>query len=257
MLVQPQSGHDLGYQDDIEMHVVAPGGVLSSACDTQSPTATLTGAGANSISPFFTAAFYAYNQANHNVTVNYSPAGSSVGVTDIEQNTVQFGDSEVPIPAPATGNDGPILQIPVDLGGVALSYNVAGVKTGLKLDGPTVAGIFLGKITNWDDSVIAALNPKVKLPNLPIVPVHRADSSGPGYDLDQYLIDTGGAAWTAAVGSKPSTHWPVTSVGVGEQLNTGLATYVQQTAGAVGYVEYGYALQAKFTNAALKNKAGA
>jgi phosphate transport system substrate-binding protein len=228
VLVQPQSGHDLGYQDDIEMHVVAPGGVLSSACDTQSPTATLTGAGANSISPFFTAAFYAYNQANHNVTVNYSPAGSSVGVTDIEQNTVQFGDSEVPIPAPATGNDG-----------------------------PTVAGIFLGKITNWDDSVIAALNPKVKLPNLPIVPVHRADSSGPGYDLDQYLIDTGGAAWTAAVGSKPSTHWPVTSVGVGEQLNTGLATYVQQTAGAVGYVEYGYALQAKFTNAALKNKAGA
>jgi phosphate transport system substrate-binding protein len=235
----------------------APGGVLSTACDTQSPTATLTGAGANSISPFFTAAFYAYNQANHNVTVNYSPAGSSVGVTDIQQNTVQFGDSEVPIPAPATGNNGAILQIPVDLGGVALSYNLANVKTGLKLDGPTLAGIFLGKITNWDNSAIAALNPNVKLPNLPIVAVHRADSSGPGYDLDQYLIDTGGAAWTAAVGSKPSTHWPVTTVGVGEQLNTGLATYVQQTAGAIGYVEYGYALQAKFTNAALKNKAGA
>ncbi len=234
----------------------APGGVLSTACDTQSPAATLTGAGANSIAPFFTKAFFTYNQANHNVTVNYSPAGSSVGVTDIEQNTVQFGDSEVPIPAPASGNQGNILQIPVDLGGVAISYNLTGVKTGLKLDGPTLAGIFLGKITNWDNSAIAALNPGVHLPNLPIVAVHRADSSGPGYDLDQYLIDTGGSAWTAAVGTKASTHWPVTTVGVGEQLNTGLATYVQQTAGAIGYVEYGYALQAKFTNVAVKNKAG-
>ncbi len=235
----------------------APGGVLSASCDTRTPTVQLTGAGASSISPFFTRAFYDYNQANHNVTVNYSPSGSSVGVTDIEQDTVQFGDSEVPIPAPATGTGGAILQLPVDLGGVALSYNVTGVKSGLKLDGPTLAGIFLGKITNWDDSAIAALNPKVTLPNLPIVAVHRADSSGPGYDLDQYLIDTGGSAWTTAVGTKPSTHWPVTNVGIGEQLNTGLATYVQQTAGAIGYVEYAYALQAKFTNAALKNASGA
>lgn len=233
-----------------------PGGVLSAACDTQTPAASLTGAGANSIAPFFTKAFYDYNQSNSGLTVNYSPAGSSVGVTDIEQNTVQFGDSEVPIPVPASGNQGNILQIPVDLGGVAISYNVTGVKTGLKLDGPTLAGIFLGKITNWNNSAIAALNPHVTLPNLPIVAVHRADSSGPGYDLDQYLIDTGGSAWTAAVGSKASTHWPVTTVGVGEQLNTGLATYIQQTAGAIGYVEYGYALQAKFTNVALKNKSG-
>jgi phosphate transport system substrate-binding protein len=234
----------------------APGGVLSTACDTQSAAATLTGAGANSIAPFFTKAFFSYNQANPNVKVNYSPAGSSVGVTDIEQNTVQFGDSEVPIPTPATGNQGNILQVPVDLGGVAISYNITGVKTGLKLDGPTLAGIFLGKITNWNNSAIAALNPHVTLPNLPIVAVHRADSSGPGYDLDQYLIDTGGPAWTAAVGTKASTHWPVTTVGVGEQLNTGLATYVHQTAGAIGYVEYGYALQANFTNVAVKNKAG-
>lgn len=234
----------------------APGGVLSTACDTQTPAAQLTGAGANSISPFFTSVFYAYHSANPGVTVNFSPAGSSVGVTDIEQNTVQFGDSEVPIPAPASGSSGPILQIPVDLGGVALSYNLPGITSGLKLDGPTLAGIFLGKITNWDNSAITALNPKLKLPDLPIVAVHRADSSGPGYDLDQYLIDTAGSAWTSAVGTKPSTHWPLTTVGVGEQLNTGLATYVQQTSGAIGYVEFAYALQAKFTNAALKNKAG-
>ncbi len=235
----------------------APGGVLSTACDTQPATAQLTGAGANSISPFFTRAFFDYNKANSGVTVNYTPAGSSVGVTDIEQNTVQFGDSEVPIPVPASGSAGSILQIPVDLGGVALSYNLPGVSTGLKLDGPTLAGIFLGKITKWNDSAIAALNSKVKLPDLAIVAVHRADSSGPGYDLDQYLIDTGGSAWTTAVGTKASTHWPVASVGVGEQLNTGLATYVQQTAGALGYVEFAYALEAKFTNVAVKNKSGA
>jgi phosphate transport system substrate-binding protein len=235
----------------------APGGVLSAACDTQAASASLTGAGASSIGPFFTSVFYAYNKANPNVSVNYAPSGSSVGVTDIEQNTVQFGDSEVPIPAPATGSGGAILQVPVDLGGVALSYNITGVKTGLKLDGPTLAGIFLGKITNWNNSAIAALNPHVTLPDLPIVAVHRADSSGPGYDLDQYLIDTGGSAWTTTVGSKASTHWPVTNVGVGEQLNTGLATYVSQTSGAIGYVEYAYALQAKFTNAAVKNASGA
>jgi phosphate transport system substrate-binding protein len=231
--------------------------VLSTPCDTQTPAVSLTGAGANSISPFFTKAFYDYGQVNANVKVNYSPAGSSVGVTDIEQNTVQFGDSEVPIPAPASGSGGSILQIPVDLGGVALSYNVPGLKTGLKLDGPTLAGIFLGKITNWNNSAIAALNPGVKLPDVAIVAVHRADSSGPGYDLDQYLIDTAGSAWTTSVGTKPSTHWPVTNIGVGEQLNTGLATYVAQTSGAIGYVEYGYALQAKFTTAAIRNKSGA
>ena len=235
----------------------APGGKLSAACDTQPATAQLTGAGANSISPFFTRAFYDYGKANSGVTVNYSPSGSSVGVTDIEQNTVQFGDSEVPIPAPASGTGGTILQLPVDLGGVAVSYNVPGVGAGLKLDGPTLAGIYLGKITKWNASAIVALNPHLTLPDLAIVAVHRADSSGPGYDLDQYLIDTGGTAWTSAVGTKASTHWPVTNVGVGEQLNTGLATYVHQTSGAIGYVEYAYALQAHFTNVAVKNASGA
>ena len=217
----------------------------------------MTGAGANSIQPFFTRAFYYYNQANHGVNVNYSPAGSSVGVTDIQQNTVNFGDSEIPIKTPATGTGGAILQVPVDLGGVALSYNLSGVSGGLKLDGPTLAGIFLGTIKTWNDSAIKALNPGVNLPSTTIVAVHRADSSGPGYDLDQYLIDTGGSAWTSsAAGSSPSTKWPIASVGVGQQLNTGVANYIQQTPGAIGYVEYAYSLQANFTNAALKNASG-
>jgi phosphate transport system substrate-binding protein len=233
------------------------GGPLSATCDTQSPTFKLAGAGANSIQPFFTRVFYYYNQANKGVSINYSPAGSSVGVTDIQQNTVNFGDSEIPIKTPATGTAGNILQVPVDLGGVAISYNLPGVSGGLKLDGPTLAGIFLGKITKWNDSSIAALNPGVSLPSTTIVPVRRADSSGPGYDLDQYLIDTGGSLWTSsAAGTTPSTKWPITNVGVGEQLNTGVAGFIQQTQGAIGFVEYAYSLQASFTNAALKSAAG-
>ena len=234
----------------------ATGGSLSSACDTQSPALQVTGAGANSIQPFFGRAFYFYAQANHGVAVNYSPAGSSVGVTDIQQNTVNFGDSEIPIKAPASGTGGTILQIPVDLGGVALSYNLPGVGSGLKLDGPTLAGIFLGTITKWNDPAIASLNPGLNLPSTTIVPVRRADSSGPGYDLDQYLISTGGSAWTSAAGAAPSTKWPISSVGVGQQLNTGVASFIQQTQGAIGYVEYAYALQASFTNVAVKNQAG-
>ena len=127
-------------------------------------------------------------------------------MTDIEKQTVDFGDSEIPIPTPASGTGGNILQVPVDLGGVALSYNLPGVSGGLKLDGPTLAGIFLGTIKAWNNSAIAALNPGVNLPSTAIVAVHRADSSGPGYDLDQYLIDTGGSAWTgSAAGTTPST----------------------------------------------------
>ena len=234
--------------------------VLSATCDTKTQAAvTLTGAGANSIEPFFETVFYQYNQKNSQTTVNYSPAGSSVGVTDIQQGTVSFGDSEIPMTssqlAAATG--GTILQIPVDLGGVAISYNVPGAPANLKLDGPTLAGIFAGSITNWDSPLIATVSGVSNLPNLAIKPVHRADASGPGYDLDQYLIDTA-PAWVTAIGtSTPSRTWPLATVGIGEQLNTGVATYVSQTSGSVGFVEYGYALQNGFVNAAILDAAGA
>ncbi|MGO8687376.1 MAG: phosphate ABC transporter substrate-binding protein PstS [Candidatus Dormibacteria bacterium] len=233
--------------------------VLSATCDVSTPSAvTLNGAGANSIEPFFESVFYEYGQKDAHTTVNYSPAGSSVGVTDIQQATVDFGDSEIPMTqaqlAAATG--GSILQIPVDLGGVAVSYNVPGAPKGLKLDGPTLAGIFDGTITNWDSPQIARVSGVSDLPNLAIKPVHRADASGPGYDLDQYLIDTA-PTWVSATGtSTPSRTWPLATVGIGEQLNTGVATYVSQTSGCVGYVEYGYALQNGFVNAALLDAAG-
>lgn len=232
---------------------------LGAAYDTVTASSvTLNGAGANSIDPFFEKVFYDYHQANSKTTVNYSPAGSSVGAKDIEANTVDFGDSEIPLSSTdlASATGGTVLQIPVDLGGVAISYNLPGVATGLKLDGPTLAGIFDGSITKWNDPRIAAVSGNSHLPSLPIVAVHRADSSGPGWDLDAYLIKNS-PEWVAKAGSsKPSKTWPLTNVGLGEQLNTGVANYVHQTSGAIGFVEYGYALKAGFTNAALENRSG-
>jgi len=231
----------------------SPGGVLGGACDLQTPALQLTGAGANSIAPFFSKVFYVYNQGNHNVSVNYSPAGSGAGVTDIKNNSVEFADSEIPIsPTPAQGNGGTILQVPVDLGGVALSYNVPGAPANVQLTGDQVANIYLGNITDWH-TLIPSVPSGTK-----IVPVFRADTSGPGYDLDQYLIDTS-PAWVSAIGTnKPSTTWPEKSApgAVGQQLNTGVATYISQTPGAIGYLEYAYAQQAGFTNAALPNASG-
>jgi len=234
----------------------APGGVLGGACDTQTPARRVVGAGSSSVEVFYTRAFYFYGQANKAVSVDYSPAGSSVGITDIKQGTVDFGQTEIPMPAPAGGRGGPILQLPVELGGVAISYNLPGAGQGLRLDGPALAGIYTGAITRWDDPAIKALNPGLSPPHLAIVAVHRADSSGPGYDLDRYLISTAGAAWTARAGTKPTTRWPLSTIGVGQQLNTGVANYIALTPGAIGYLEYAFAQQSHFQNAALQNASG-
>jgi phosphate transport system substrate-binding protein len=235
-----------------------PGGSLSSNT-TSSPAATLTGIGASSIQPFYGKVLYQYNQLNHGVSVNFTGSGSGPGVTAIEQNTANFGQSEVPMTsAQLAASKGPVLQVPVDLGGVAVSYHVSGV-SGLKLNGPVLADIYLRKITNWNDPAIAALNPGLTLPNENIVPVFRSDTSGPGYDLDQYLIDTS-TDWTGAIGATaPSTTWPTAGRATGdsgEDLNAGVASYIQETEGAIGYVEYSYALEANFSNAALLNKSG-
>ncbi len=235
------------------------GGVLSVKTDTVTKAAvTLDGAGANSIEPFFSPVFYDYQHKNPKTTINYNPAGSSVGVSDIQQETVNFGDSEIPMNELQLGqaHDPAILQVPVDLGGVAISFNLPGVTKRLDLDGPTLAGIFDGSITNWDSPQIAAVTGISDLPNLRIIPVHRADSSGPSYDLGEYLFKTA-PAWAAALNTTtPSRSWPLPKVGIGEQLNTGVATYIRQTPGAIGYLEYSYAIESGFTCAAIKNRAG-
>lgn len=236
-----------------------PGGVLKVSNDTTTNTSvTLNGAGANSIEPFFEPVFYNYTHKNPKTTVNYNPAGSSVGVSDIQQQTVNFGDSEIPmnqLQLDAAQNP-QILQIPVDLGGTSINYNLPGVTERLKLDGPTIAAIFDGTITNWDSPVIASETGINNLPNLKIIPVHRADSSGPSYNLDTYLIKTA-PQWVATLNTTtPSRSWPFPKIGIGEQLNTGVATYIHQTPGAIGYLEYAYAIESGFASAAIKNRAG-
>lgn len=224
---------------------------LGGTANTQTPAAALTGAGASSAEPFLTRAFYTYSNLNAKVTVSYDAAGSAVGIADVEANSVNFGQTEIPMSTSdlAKASGGPIVQVPIDLGGVAVSYNVPGAPKNLHLSGAQLAGIYLGTITNWH-----TINPAI--PSTPIIAVHRADSSGPSYDFDQYLIDTS-AAWVKATGSSvASKTWPTSDTGVGQQLNSGVAAYLKQTPGSIGYVEYAYALQAKFTNAALLNQAG-
>jgi phosphate transport system substrate-binding protein len=235
----------------------APGGSLSSHL-TKTPAATLTAVGSSSIQPFYGRVFYQYNKLNSGVSVNYSPSGSGPGVTAVEQGTVSFGQSEIPMTAAQqAAAKGPVLQVPVDIGGVAVSYHLAGVRSGLKLTGPVLVKIYERQITTWNDPAIAVLNPKLHLPSENIIPVFRSDTSGPGYDLDQYLIDTD-PAWATAAGGKATTAWPTAGRAAGdsgEQLNSGVATYIKQTEGAIGYVEFAYASQAKFTNAALQSRA--
>jgi phosphate transport system substrate-binding protein len=230
-----------------------PGGSLS-ANATTSPAESLTGVGASSIQPFYGRVLYQYNQLNKGVSVNYSPAGSGPGVTAIQQNTANFGQSEIPMTAAQlAASQGAVLQVPVDLGGVAISYNESCAGANLQLTGAQLAQIYLRQITNWNQ--LASACPTSDN----IVPVFRSDTSGPGYDLDQYLIDTS-PAWTSAIGTtSASTTWPNAGRGSGtsgEQLNAGVATYIQQTQGAIGYVEYSYALEANFTNAALQSHDG-
>ena len=204
--------------------------------------------------PFYGKALYDYHAANSGVTINYSGSGSGPGVTAVEQNTASFGQSETPMTAAQlAASKGPVLQVPVDLGGVSISYNESCAGSGLYLTGAQIAGIYLRTITNW--SQLSSNCPSSDN----IIPVFRTDTSGPGYDLDQYLIDTS-PTWASAIGtSSPSTTWPAAGKvagDTGEDLNAGVATYIQETQGAIGYVEYSYALQANFTNAAVQSSSG-
>jgi phosphate transport system substrate-binding protein len=144
------------------------------------------------------------------------------------------------------------VQIPMFLGAITVSYNVPGIATGLKLDATTISDIFLGKVKTWDDAEIKALNPSLKLPSTPITVIHRSDSSGTTSGFTSFLAASD-PEFKSKVGEGKDVQWPA---GTGAKGNAGVAGAVQQTAGAVGYVEQAYALQHNFTYASVKNKAG-
>ncbi len=214
---------------------------------------SLTGAGATFPEPFYTRAFYAYSQKYPQVSINYQAVGSGAGIQQYTKGTVDFGASDVPMNqqerADAGGADS-LIQIPTTIGVAAIAYNI-GVGD-LKLDGPTLAAIYLGSVKKWDDPAIAALNPGVKLPSTTITVVHRSDGSGTSYAFTDYLSKVSGD-WKARVGVGKSVQWPV---GIGGKGNEGVGQAVKQTDGAIGYVELAYVVQGGLKAAQLKNAAG-
>ena len=190
------------------------------------------------------------------LTVNYQSVGSGAGITAIETKTVDFGASDPPLkPADESAiakNGSPAVQIPMFLGAITVSYNLPGVANGLKLDGKTIGDIFLGKVKTWNDAEIKALNSGINLPSTAITVIHRSDSSGTTSGFTGFL-STVDPEFKSKVGEGKTVQWPT---GTGAKGNAGVAGAVQQTVGAVGYVEQAYALQHHFTYAAVKNKAG-
>lgn len=214
----------------------------------------ITGAGSTFAAPLYGQLGSEY-KSKTSTTINYQAVGSGAGIAQFIANTVNYGATDVALKdseiAQAQANGAP-LNIPVAFGAVTVSYNIPGVKSGLKLDGPTIANIYLGNITNWNDQAIAKLNPGVKLPDLQITPVYRSDGSGTTAQFTQYLADVS-PQWAQQVGTNKTVKWPV---GTGSNGNQGVAATTSQTTGAIGYVELAYALQNKFTTAAVKDKAG-
>jgi phosphate transport system substrate-binding protein len=223
------------------------------AADTQ-----LTGAGSSFDFPFFSRAFYEYGKAHGDVQVNYQSIGSGGGIQQFTAKTVDFGASDVPLTATemkaAQASNGDVVQVPVALGGVVVAYNVPGSNGHLKLDQTTLANIFLGKITNWNDPTIAKLNPGANLPSLSIVVAHRADGSGTTYIFTDYLSKIS-PEWKTKIGTSKVVNWPAAS-SVGAKGNEGLAGQVRNTPGAIGYLELAYALDNDISYAALRNSAG-
>jgi phosphate transport system substrate-binding protein len=222
-----------------------------STASTSSSSATISGAGSTFAAPVYEQ----WGSGISGLTVNFQAVGSGAGITALEGKTVDFGASDPPLKASdfaTLEKVGPVQQIPMFLGAITVSYNLPGVKSGLKLSGTTVADIFLGKVKTWNSPEIASLNPGVTLPSTPITVVHRSDSSGTTAGFTGFLASVD-PEWKSKVGEGKTVQWPT---GTGAKGNAGVAGAVQQTTGAVGYVEQSYALEHKFTYASVKNKAG-
>ena len=229
----------------------SPSKSTTSSSGSKSAGGTLNGAGSTFAAPIYQQ--WGSNLKSQGLTVNYNPVGSGTGVTDLQTTTVDFaGDDQELLPADIKGMKGPVLQFPVAFGAITISYNLPGVKSGLKLTGPMIADIFAGKIKTWNDPAITALNPGLKLPSTAITVVHRSDSSGTTAGFTTYLSDVS-PTWKSSIGAGKLVKWPVGTGGAG---NSGVAAGVKQTTGAVGYVEQAYALINNFTFAAVKNSAG-
>jgi phosphate transport system substrate-binding protein len=214
----------------------------------------LNGAGATFPYPMYSKWFNVYTQVDPSVRFNYQSIGSGGGIKQITEQTVDFGASDGPMTdEQLRAAPGHIMHFPTVMGAVVLTYNVEGVPKGLKLTPEAVAGIFLGKITKWNDPQLVAANPGVALPPRDIVVVHRSDGSGTSYIFTDYLSKIS-KDWNNKVGTGTSVNWPV---GLGGKGNEGVTGLVKQTPFSLGYVELIYATSNKLPFADVKNEAGA
>src|SRR5471030_570403 len=228
--------------------IVAAGLVAAS---TSAFAADITGAGSTFIFPVLSKWADAYKKETGN-GLNYQSIGSGAGIKQIQAKTVTFGATDAPLKAEQLEKDG-FVQWPMIMGAIVPVVNIEGVKAGeMVLDGDTLAKIYLGTISKWDDAAIKKLNPKLTLPSAAIAVDHRADGSGTTFNFTDYLAKVS-ADWKSKVGSGTAVEWPA---GVGAKGNEGVSGNVGQTKDSIGYVEYAYAKQNKLTYAALVNKAG-
>ena len=218
-----------------------------------SPAAAIeiSGAGATSPYPIFSKWADAY-QKETGIVVNYYQIGSAAGIRHIRNDIVTFGASDMPLKLDQLDKDG-LIQFPIVVGGTVAVVNLEGIKSGeVKLDGATLAKIFLGQVKTWNDPAIAKLNPNAKLPSQPIVVIHRWDDSGTTFVWTNYLSKVS-REWASKVGENTSVQWPT---GIGANGHEGVVNTVQSTKGAIGYVEYSYAEQSKLATVSMINKDG-
>jgi len=218
---------------------------------TSAQAADISGAGATFPYPIYAKWADAYKKET-GISLNYQSIGSGGGIKQIKAATVTFGATDAPLTGEDLDSSG-LAQFPMVMGGIVPVVNVEGIEPGaLVLDGPTVAKIFLGEITKWDDPDIKKLNEGLSLPSSAIAVVHRSDGSGTTFNFTYYLSAVS-EDWKSKVGTEKAVEWPV---GIGAKGNEGVANNVSQTKGSIGYVEYAYAKQNKMTYAKMINKDG-
>ncbi|GEA14961.1 phosphate-binding protein [Moorella sp. E308F] len=226
-----------------------PGG----SSDGKAQTVALNGAGASFPYPLYSKWIAEYRKVAPNVTIDYQSIGSGGGIKGIIEETVDFAGSDAPMTDEQLAKaPGQIFHIPTVMGAVVITYNLEGVKTGLKLTPEVIGDIFLGKIKKWNDPAITAINPGVELPDKEITVVHRSDGSGTTNIFTDYLSSIS-KEWKEKVGKGTSVEWPA---GIGAKGNEGVAGTVKQTPGGIGYVELAYAVQNQLPYAFIKNQAG-
>jgi len=214
---------------------------------------TLNGAGATFPYPMYSKWFSEYHKVHPDVEINYQSIGSGGGIRQVLAGTVDFGASDGPMTDEQLAQaKTKILHVPTVLGAVVPAYNVPGVTGEIKFTPDALAGIFLGKITSWNDKALTSTNPGVNFPNQPIIVVHRSDGSGTTFIFTDYLSKVS-PEWQSEVGKNTSVKWPV---GLGGKGNEGVAGMIRQMQGAIGYIELIYAVQNNIPYGMVRNAAG-